>query len=40
VAYQQRFGIIHVDYQTQKRIPKDSYYLYQRIIKQNQVVLD
>ena len=38
VAYQQRFGIIHVDYTTQKRTPKDSYGLYQRIIAQNQVV--
>lgn len=38
VAYQQRFGLIHVDYETQKRTPKDSYYRYQQIIKENQVV--
>jgi len=38
VAYQQRFGLIHVDYTTQKRTPKDSYYLYQQIIKENRVV--
>ncbi len=38
VAYQQRFGLIHVDYQTQKRTPKDSYYLYQQIIQENRVV--
>jgi beta-glucosidase len=38
VAYQQRFGIVYVDYNTQQRIPKDSYHLYQRIIAQNQVL--
>jgi beta-glucosidase len=38
VAYQQRFGIVHVDYTTQKRTPKDSYYLYQQIIKENRLV--
>ena len=37
VAYQQRFGIIHVDFSTQKRTPKDSYYLYQQIIKENEL---
>ena len=35
VAYQQRFGIVYVDFSTQKRTPKDSYYLYQQIIKEN-----
>jgi beta-glucosidase len=40
VAYQQRFGIVHTDYNTLVRTPKDSYYLYQRIIQENQVVLD
>jgi beta-glucosidase len=40
VAYQQRFGIVHVDYSTQVRTPKESYYLYQRIIQENRVVLD
>lgn len=38
VAYQQRFGMVYVDYNTQQRIPKDSYHLYQRIIAHNQVV--
>ncbi len=37
VAYQQRFGIVYVDYATQKRTPKDSYYLYQQIIKENRL---
>ena len=32
-GYSNRFGIIYVDYATQKRIPKDSYYWYQKVIK-------
>ncbi len=32
-GYDKRFGIVYVDYETQKRIPKDSYYRYQEIIK-------
>lgn len=32
-GYNQRFGIVYVDYETQKRYPKDSYYRYQEIIK-------
>ncbi|WP_104092437.1 GH1 family beta-glucosidase [Arthrobacter sp. GMC3] len=35
VGFSQRFGLIHVDYQTQKRTPKDSFYWYQELIKQN-----
>ena len=38
VAYQQRFGMVHVDFNTQKRTPKDSYYLYQQIIRENGLV--
>ncbi len=34
-AYNDRFGIIYVDYQTQKRIPKDSAYWYRQTIEQN-----
>jgi len=34
-GYRERFGLIHVDYQTQKRTPKDSYYWYQNTIKQH-----
>lgn len=32
-GYSKRFGIVYVDYETQKRIKKDSYYAYQDIIK-------
>ena len=37
-GYQLRFGLIHVDYDTQKRTPKDSYYWYRRVIAANAVV--
>jgi beta-glucosidase len=32
-GYQQRFGLIHVDYATQRRTPKDSAYFYRRVIE-------
>lgn len=31
-GYQQRFGLVHVDYQTQKRTPKQSAYWYRDVI--------
>ncbi len=31
-GYKQRFGLVYVDYQNQKRIPKDSYEFYRRVI--------
>lgn len=31
-GYTKRFGIIYTDYATQQRIPKDSYYFYQKVI--------
>lgn len=31
-GYEKRFGIVYVDFETQTRIPKDSYYRYQEII--------
>jgi beta-glucosidase len=34
-GYTERFGLIHVDFQTQKRTPKDSYYWYAEIIRTN-----
>jgi len=34
-GYRQRFGIIHVDYPTQKRTPKDSAYWYKEVIASN-----
>jgi beta-glucosidase len=30
-GYSQRFGIVHVDYETLARIPKDSYYFYKKL---------
>ena len=32
-GYKDRFGLVHVDYQTQKRTPKDSYYWYREVIR-------
>ena len=34
-GYEKRFGIVYVDYQTQERIPKDSFRFLQETIKQN-----
>ncbi|MDD3920705.1 MAG: family 1 glycosylhydrolase, partial [Eubacteriales bacterium] len=34
-GYNERFGIIYVDYATQERIPKDSAYWYSEVIKEN-----
>jgi beta-glucosidase len=34
-AYSKRFGLLYVDYQTQERIKKDSFYFYQSVIKEN-----
>jgi beta-glucosidase len=31
-GYRERFGLVHVDYQTQVRTPKDSYYWYKELI--------
>jgi len=32
-GYKDRFGLVHVDYQTQRRTPKDSYYWYRDFIR-------
>jgi beta-glucosidase len=34
-GYRERFGLIHVDYETQKRTPKDSFYWYRDVIREN-----
>lgn len=34
-GYSQRFGIVYVDYSTQKRYPKDSAFWYQKVIESN-----
>lgn len=35
LGYKPRFGIIHIDYKTQKRTIKDSGYFYNEVIKSN-----
>ena len=37
-GYQKRFGIYHVDFNTQRRTPKLSASFYREVIKQNAVV--
>jgi beta-glucosidase len=34
-GYTKRFGLVHVDYETQRRTPKDSYDWYRRVIAEN-----
>ncbi len=34
-GYHQRFGLVHIDYATQRRIPKDSFYWYRDVIARN-----
>jgi beta-glucosidase len=34
-GYQKRFGIVHVDYVTQQRVPKDSAHWYRDVIRRN-----
>ena len=34
-GYERRFGIVHVDFATQKRTPKQSYLAYREIIAEN-----
>jgi beta-glucosidase len=38
-GYKERFGLIHVDYQTQKRTPKDSALWYSKVIASNGEIL-
>jgi len=39
-GYSQRFGLIYVDYETQRRIPKDSAFWYANVIRQNGLELE
>src|SRR5947209_10171811 len=34
-GYEKRFGVVHVDYRTQRRLPKDSAYWYRDVIRRN-----
>ncbi len=34
-AYKERFGLVHVDFDTQKRTPKDAARWYRRVIESN-----
>jgi beta-glucosidase len=38
LGYSRRFGIVHVDYQTQQRTPKNSALWYRQVIAANAVV--
>jgi beta-glucosidase len=39
-AFKHRFGLVHVDYTTQKRTPKDSFEWYAKVVKSNGAWLD
>lgn len=39
-GYRQRFGIVRVDYDTQKRTPKDSYHWFRRLIEGHRAMDD
>lgn len=39
-GYRKRFGLVHVDYPTQTRTPKDSYHWYRKVIESNGGILD
>ena len=38
-GYKQRFGLVYVDYPTQRRIPKASFHWYRRVIESNGAAL-
>lgn len=38
-GYKERFGLVYVDYPTQRRIPKDSYHWYRRVIATRGAIL-
>ena len=37
-GYEKRFGLVHVDFKTQKRTPKQSYHWYQQVIREGRVM--
>ncbi|MEI7733241.1 MAG: GH1 family beta-glucosidase [Verrucomicrobiota bacterium] len=37
-GYSRRFGLVYVDYPTQKRIPKLGYHWYKQVVQQNRIV--
>ncbi|MEE2522314.1 GH1 family beta-glucosidase [Pseudarthrobacter sp. J75] len=37
-GYEQRFGLVHVDFETQERSPKASYYWFQELIEERKLV--
>jgi beta-glucosidase len=39
-GYKERFGLVHIDYVTQKRTPKDSFYWYKDVIEANGANID
>jgi beta-glucosidase len=40
LGYSKRFGIVHVDFASLKRTPKDSAYFYSKVIATNGLVLN
>jgi len=34
-GYDKRFGMIHVDFETQKRTPKESYHLLKQVVRRD-----
>lgn len=38
-GYTQRFGLVRVDYETQKRVPKQSAYWFQELVRTNTLEL-
>lgn len=39
-GFSKRFGLVYVDYETQERIKKDSFYFYSKVIETNGEILD
>ena len=37
-GFTERFGLVHVDFETMKRTPKDSFYFYKKLIKKNNIL--